>query len=1272
MAAFMRNWWASTFDFGGSFEGDEEWRDVQLSFSADPRPREGQVGSTDNAIMTSKYTYWNLIPKGTFEQFRRLANVYFLLISVLMIIGTYVPNTWENSIQYITTLGPLCVIVGCTLVKEGLEDSKRHSSDAEVNSRKVEVLEKGPAGSEPTFVRMEWRFVQPGMVLRIHDREEIPADVIPLASSGEEGKCYIETANIDGETNLKLRGCAPVAEGGLPGWENESSLSKAQGLRMNFEPPNPSIHTFQGTIQTSTGAFPVGPSEILLRGAVLRNTKWVLAAVVYTGRDTKIVMNSREVPSKLSTIEQTVNHMIYFILFADIVLTTAVTICHAVFNDAYDRYQWYICINYRNSGDVLFEENCRQTDTYTQASYWPTFFILFNNFLPLSLYVTLEIVNFLQAFYVDQDIEMYDETQDTPALARTSNQNGDLGQIEYVFSDKTGTLTCNEMKFRRCSVGGEMYGNLDASNASGQASLDGEDELVGEDSHDHDKGSGMAEEDSSSHSSVMGLPIEDLRNRAAHGERAAMLFAQLLAICHTVVVETDHTKGTTSYQAESPDEEALVDGGIQLGFTYLGSSSDTVRLEHMGSPVDFKLLALIPFDSTRKRMSVLVVSPEGEYIFFCKGADNVIFDRASTDYSLIGDRRILESHLETFATEGLRTLVLAMRTLSKSEAEGWLATWNAASTSKMRDEEMPKAAALIEKDLVLIGATAIEDRLQDGVPDTIAHLKKAGIKLWVLTGDKMATAINIGFSCKLLTNDMDMITLDKEKPGDGRAPVTDRLMNLFKSHQALSTTPGLRQRWRQMTGSCFGSKANGDAGPQLAEMSTDHLALVVDGPSLTDILKSQEHTDALLQLGCFCRAVIACRVSPAQKQLVVKMVKNGLPHKPITLSIGDGANDVPMIQEAQIGVGISGKEGRQAVNASDFAIAQFRFLERLLLIHGRWNYRRTSKVIIYSFYKNIVLVVVLFLYACYSSFSGQSLYGADSWTYSGYNFFLGMPPFMMGFFDKDLEPSTVQRFQKLYYVGLKKQDLNVANMVEGGIQATFDAFILFFMTKLAFGQSVWEANGETNGLALFGNAVFCNMVFAMLYKIMLLFHEWNWWVFFGFVFSYCLYLGFIFFYTAIGPRDFFGGEYEFYDIPQHMFGSPGFLMSLILVPMITFVADFIIKAIRLEFFTTRAMAAMEWESMRVGGLGPAMLSPATGSEAHPAELLDEPLIVNRDSLRALHSTMDLTKSPGGMATLHHRSSFAYDHFSTEFGGAADVTDDRRGAEPTLGIDRQSD
>mmetsp|Transcript_51827 Transcript_51827/g.66393 ORF Transcript_51827/g.66393 Transcript_51827/m.66393 type:complete len:1369 (-) Transcript_51827:402-4508(-) len=1175
-------------------EEEHEWRDVKLRFSMDSSPIEDQLGSLDNSIKTSKYTIYTWIPKGTFEQFRRLANVYFLGISVLMIIGTYT-TLFENSIQYITTLGPLIVIIGFTLVKEGLEDKKRHQSDNEVNTRKADVVIAGDSHSQTQT--LQWRELQPGMVVVVRDRDEFPADLVCIASSDPEGKCYIETANIDGETNLKLRKAAACnASGSGPGWEDMTALlqsaSNGDDMAISFEPPNPSIHTFGGTMTTNKGVRAAcGASELCLRGAVLRNTKWVLGVVVYTGRDTKLVMNSREVPSKLSTIEQTVNKMIYFILFADVLLTTTVTIARSLWEAGYSKYTWYLCQHYEDS-TALFEAGCTSEDENNDASYWATFFILFNNFLPLSLYVTLEVVNFVQAYYVDQDIELYDAISDTPALARTSNQNGDLGQIEYIFSDKTGTLTCNEMKFRRCSVGGLVYGNVTTVELPVSAdSMGGGIEMP------------KTSEPAGVDGAMIGAPLPELQALAivgnnAEGSPAAQKMGELLATCHNVVVEKDEKTGSTLYQAESPDEEALVDGGITLGYTFLGATSDELSVGHNGAQRTYKLLATIPFNSARKRMSVLVQTPEGVYRLYCKGADNIMFDRAG-NYDLCGGQELLDEHLEAFSNEGLRTLVLAYRDLPQEMALDWLKQWNEALTLPDREEACSKVSESIEVNLEILGATAIEDRLQDGVPETIANLKEAGIKVWVLTGDKMTTAINIGFSCRLLTQEMELITLDKETPGDERPSVKSRLATAYNKYTTLtkdaSVLSAMRRRYANtLCGLCGLGGGGGEGNPSpeggsfssansggvnLHELDTDHLALIVDGPSLLDILADDTARHQLLQLGCFCKAVIACRVSPAQKQLIVKMVKDGLPHHPITLSIGDGANDVPMIQEAQIGVGISGKEGRQAVNSSDFAIAQFRFLKRLLLVHGRYNYRRISKVIIYSFYKNIVLVIVLFLFSCYSSFSGQSLYGANSWCYSGYNFFLGLPPFMLGFFDRDVKPRSAMTFHKLYYSGLKNEDLNIGKMVEGFLMAIWDGALIFFLCLYAVNESTFQANGKSAGLNVFGNAVFACMVFAMLYKICLLFASWNAWSIFSIFFSIAFYITFIFAYSGIGPVSPLGdvGEYDFYDIPYHMFGVPAFWLLLLLIPTASFVGHFMIKAIRIEFATPRQIIVSEHE-----------------------------------------------------------------------------------------------
>jgi len=269
------------------------------------------------------------------------------------------------------------------------------------------------------------------------------------------------------------------------------------------------------------------------------------------------------------------------------------------------------------------------------------------------------------------------------------------------------------------------------------------------------------------------------------------------------------------------------------------------------------------------------------------------------------------------------------------------------------------------------------------------------------------------------------------------------------------------------------------------------------------------------------------------------------------------------------------------VNSSDFAIAQFRFLKRLLLVHGRYNYRRISKVIIYSFYKNIVLVIVLFLFSCFSAFSGQSLYGANSWCYSGYNFFLGLPPFMLGFFDRDVKPRSAMTFHKLYYAGLHKQDLNVSKITEAFLTAILDAVVIYFLTMASYQQLTWQSNGKTSGINTFGNSVLGVMVFAMLYKVCLLFSSWNAWSVFSIVFSVAFYLVFIFSYSAMGPVSSFGdfGEYDFFDVPYHMFGVAGFWLTLLLVPTSSLLFHYLLKALRIEIYVPRDVVVAEHEHL---------------------------------------------------------------------------------------------
>eukprot|EP00618_Florenciella_parvula_P035688 CAMPEP_0119475430 /NCGR_PEP_ID=MMETSP1344-20130328/6318_1 /TAXON_ID=236787 /ORGANISM="Florenciella parvula, Strain CCMP2471" /LENGTH=1265 /DNA_ID=CAMNT_0007508957 /DNA_START=65 /DNA_END=3862 /DNA_ORIENTATION=- len=1179
--------WASEVDV------ETQWRTAKAHtgvamLNRAPSVVDAETIGTDNSVHSSKYTWWSFLPKGLFEQFRRVANIYFLFISILMTLGWYT-DLLPKLMSAFTTLFPLAVILASTLLKEGLEDKKRHEADAETNMRDAQVLQPSDGSSSmPTYKTYSWKDLRVGMVVKIEDRMEIPADVVPLMSSEFGGRCYIETANIDGETNLKLKQCAKTAKDGGVIWESEAELSGVSGLAAEFEPPNPAIHQFKGNLTLegtgaeSNAAFrkvPLNEHQMLLRGAILRNTKWVLGVVIYTGAESKLVLNSREAPSKLSTVEAQVNNMIYFIFCCHALLSLVSTAFHLAWTSAYNGDLWYLCNEgaYEDSDNVLLRENCdHESSSYSIVSYFFNFVVVFNNFIPISLYVTVEFVNLCQAYFISYDKEMYDEVSDTPGLARTSNMNGDLGQIEYIFSDKTGTLTCNEMKFRSSSVGGIIFGHPQGDKVLTQMEQNGSEGAVQMDGNKVRSLDALA--------TLANLPGGDDTSRAARS------FAEVMAVCHTVIVENDKKTGDIIYQAESPDEEALVTGAKRVGWMYTDKTPSSVVVRLNGEDLNYNVLALIEFNSTRKRMSVVAQCPDGTYKLLIKGADNIMFDRTATDgFKLCGEtnaqgRDTVTRHLDFFSTQGLRTLVLGEKILTQAEAESWTAEWHAACSSTTdRSHLMDLAAAKIEFGVTVVGCTAIEDRLQDDVPQTIADLRVAGVKVWVLTGDKMETAINIGYSCRLLTPDMSKIVIRAEQDPDSTvAPlsIADQLNQAVNSlaNQEVDFEPlATSQTWLQrMFGVNKPTHNDFDVGG--VEMTTtnfvdsglkpENLAMVVDGPSLIEILKDDKLRRNLLRVGCCCRAVLACRVSPKQKQMIVKLVKEGLMTKPITLAIGDGANDVGMIQEAQIGVGISGKEGRQAVNNSDFAIAQFRFLKRLMVVHGRWNYRRISATVVYSFYKNIVLTIILFYYQFMCFFSGAVLF--EEWVYTAFNAILFLGPLFLGMFDQDLSDEAATKYSKVYSSGRLKKDLNVNVMAWSFIRAYLDATLIYFFCHIAVngqdwtGTTAWGSNGDTVDMLVFGTTVYTAMIVGMLMKMGILHHTWNKYTISGMVITVVGFPLFLVVYQTSAGNILHGGKYL--NVTSQMISAAPFWLLCFLTPAVNSLFDILIEAIRSEFF----------------------------------------------------------------------------------------------------------
>ncbi|KAL1568501.1 putative phospholipid-transporting ATPase 9 [Salvia divinorum] len=454
----------------------------------------------------------------------------------------------------------------------------------------------------------------------------------------------------------------------------------------------------------------------------------------------------------------------------------------------------------------------------------------------------------------------------------------------------------------------------------------------------------------------------------------------------------------------------------------------------------YKLLNVLEFDSSRKRMSVIVRNEEGKLLLFCKGADSVMFERLAENGREY--EKETREHVNEYADTGLRTLILAYRKLSEEEYtlfnEKFTEAKNAVSAN--RQELIDEVTEEIEKDMILLGATAVEDKLQQGVPECIDKLAQAGIKIWVLTGDKMETAINIGYACSLLREGMKQILVSLD---------TEEITTVEKTGDKNVIAKASKQSvLQQIT----------EGKSLVANSGSEAFALIIDGKSLAYALDDGVK-NLFLDLAIGCASVICCRSSPKQKALVTRLVKDGI-HK-TTLAIGDGANDVGMLQEADIGIGISGVEGMQAVMSSDIAIAQFRFLERLLLVHGHWCYRRISSMICYFFYKNVTFGITLFLYEAHSSFSGQTAY--NDWFLSLYNvFFTSLPVIAMGVFDQDVSARLCLKFPLLYQEGVQNSLFSWRRIVGWMLNGVSSAVIIYYFcarTGAVIIDSTWLVFG---------------------------------------------------------------------------------------------------------------------------------------------------------------------------------------------------------------------
>ena len=944
----------------------------------------------DNSIRNTKYKWYTFPFESLKEQFSQHLNRYFLIIACLQLFSAITP------VNPITTWGPLIVILSLTAYKEASDDIARYKRDKEFNERMVPKLSAGGQ-----LVDCMSQDIRPGDIIRVNRNEELPCDVLLLKSSDPKGSAYVMTANLDGETDLKLKKAIASTQA-----MDLTALAAHNGALVCL-PPNPDIHKFDSYYVQAAAMSSKAPGDLAACSAAgdktalsinnamwqathCKNCDWILGMAMYTGMETRVGCNRKPAATKWCQVDNFINRCAIMIFIFQLSVAICFGVIGSMKNGEGGEYQKHYYLAWET-----------ETEWYEPFLIPLRYLLLMSYMIPLSMKVTLDFTKMYYAKLVDWDVDMFDTEQMVGARAASSAILEDLGQIGYVLTDKTGTLTQNVMRFRKSSINGVGYG--------------------------------------------AGVPVADDTElqkalSAAGPDDPVMTFFRSMALNHTAVPQMS-AENVRFYSSASPDEEALVTAAKDAGAQLLTVTDEYMEVRVAGTQEKWDMLANLEFTSDRKRMSVIVKSAStGKIMLHMKGADDCMFARTRANDPL---KKSTEEHVETYAAEGLRTLVIAQREMTPAE-------WETFSKKKIeldsvvtgRAEGLAKLYETVEHDLEITGATAIEDLLQDEVPETIALLRRANIRFWMLTGDKKSTAKTIGETCRLL---QDEVLLDLE--GADKSSVGESL------NAAIGQAAGLKS-----AGTMY--------------------AIIVTGQTLKVLLDDFKALFAELSLSA--SAVICCRVTPQQKSDVVGIVKDT---QALTLAIGDGGNDVSMIQKANVGVGILGKEGLQAARAADYSIAQFKFLKNLLLVHGRLAYHRTTFISQYCFFKSMTYALSQGLYNIYAGYSGTPLF--NSMTALGFNsFFTGLG---VWFYCFDIDLPTKRyciEHPQFYWSGQQYKKANfpviLGFLARGVYQAALCAFGMVFL--------LWDATDE-NGYpitrATMGYAVFSAMLFGMTMQLAL-------------------------------------------------------------------------------------------------------------------------------------------------------------------------------------------
>ena len=977
------------------------------------RDKSYNITHWSNKVENNKYNMLLFLPTVIYNQFKQFGNFFYLV----MAISQFIPDIKVGFL--FAYVSPLCVVVIVSLLKELIDDVNRRIQDLKTNSTKVTTIQfiknKKNKNSlkELKKIKKSYSNLKIGDIIELNKDEKVPADIIVLKTfnESEDSNTFIRTDQLDGETDWKLRK-AP----GITQKLNEAQILELNGF-INYEPPSKFIYNFEGfiSIKNSEG-------NIIKEALGLENTMWestilatqkIIGIVIYTGKETRARMNSSMPKIKLGIVDHELN-MVTFYLFC-------IMLCAAMFLTLLKGY-------YSRMFFTFFK-----------------FIVLFCAIIPIALRVNLVISKTFFSVRINKD-KSIPET-----IARNSTIPEELGRLSYIFSDKTGTLTKNEMIFKNIAMETDQFGQesfndlkdiledecktndaplLDIYNKLKENDEINNNDIINEDNNNTSINNNKNLIDDSPLSTDNLISNENIKEKKPHSHRKKhkklrrsrnkiikdTITSMLLCNNVTPIISNENPDIIT-YQASSPDEIALVKFAEKLNMKLIYRTDKEIKIKNISGTIEeYNILANFPFSSDTKRMGIILQNKKyGHIIFYLKGAENVMMNFVKKEY--VG---YIKENTENLATKGLRTLVLTQKLIPQKEFKIWFDEYSEALTSMdNRKQKLRDVISKLENNMEFLCVTGVEDLLQNEVATTIDNLRNAGIKLWMLTGDKVETATCISISTGLKAKNHKIFTLTYDQIKDEENPENE----INKLKEKLEE---------------YNNKI----------MIDPHL-FILDGDTLDLALKQcqKEFYESAMQ----APSVVCCRCSPTQKRLIVKNIKKYTNCR--TAAVGDGGNDVAMIQEADVGIGIVGKEGLQASLASDYSIKEFKNLSILILWWGRIAYKNTSTMANFIVHRGLIIAFCQFFFSLMFYFNPVPLY--NGFLTFGFSTIFTNLPIISILLDQDVDKKNVLNFPNLYKILLKGREINLKNFLWWLFKAIIQANIIMFGSLFMFPDNIF-------------------------------------------------------------------------------------------------------------------------------------------------------------------------------------------------------------------------